>query len=137
MLWECCGKQALCICIFCGQPALAQSCSYLPHCSSVSTLTLCTQPQVFFGHDDKLKTIVELIFCPHSQCAACTIILGPGGVRKTSLACTVLTHERVMYHFGNLCYLIPCKSLTWWDVLLVALANSLLLCWPTHSRCAG
>ncbi|KAF8257964.1 hypothetical protein EI94DRAFT_1835290 [Lactarius quietus] len=86
------------------------------------------RPQVFFGRDDELKTIIDLIFS--SASAARVAILGPGGIGKTALAHTVLTHEMVVCRFGNSRYLVPCESITSRDALLVALANSLSLLQP-------
>ena len=86
------------------------------------------RPQVFFGRDHELKTIIDLIFL--SASAARIAILGPGGVGKTALAHVVLTHEKVAHRFGDSRYLVPCESLTSRDALLVALANSLSLLQP-------
>ena len=106
----------------------------LLHYCSFSTLTLRSpshlpaRPQVFFGRDDELKRIVDLIFS--STFAVRIAILGPGGVGKTVLAHAVLTHEKVASRFGDSRYLVPCESLTSRDALLVALANSLSLLQP-------
>jgi tetratricopeptide (TPR) repeat protein len=117
------------------QPTPAQSCSCLIRRSSFSALTLRrpfprpTRPQVFFGREDELKIIIDLIFS--SPSAARIAILGPGGVGKTALAHAVLTHVKVMHRFGDSRrYLVPCESLTSRDALLVALANSLSLLQP-------
>ena len=86
------------------------------------------RPQVFFGRDAELKTIVDLIFSSTSPVRVA--ILGPGGVGKTTLAHAVLTHDQVVSHFGNSRYLIHCESLKSQDSLLAALANSLSLLQP-------
>ena len=83
------------------------------------------RPQIFFGRDDELKTIIDLIFS--SASAARIAILGPGGVGKTFLAHAVLTHEKVASHFHASRHLVPCESLTSRDALLVALARLLSL----------
>ena len=99
--------------------------SALTRCRSFSRLI---RPQVFFGRDGELNKIIDLIFS--SDSAARIAILGPGGVGKTALAHAVLTHEKVASRFSNLCYLVPCESLTSRDALLVALANTLSLLQP-------
>ena len=86
------------------------------------------RPQVFFGRSDELKTIIDLIFS--STSAARIAILGPGGIGKTILAHAVLTHEKIISHFRDSRYLIPCESLTSRDALLVALSKSLALLQP-------
>ncbi|KAH9034089.1 P-loop containing nucleoside triphosphate hydrolase protein, partial [Lactarius pseudohatsudake] len=83
---------------------------------------------IFFGRDDELKTIIDLIFS--SASTARIAILGPGGVGKTSLAHAVLTHNEVVSHFAESRHLVPCESLTSRDALLIALANSLSLLQP-------
>ncbi|KAN0142042.1 hypothetical protein V8E53_000504, partial [Lactarius tabidus] len=81
------------------------------------------RPQVFFGRDRELKTIIDLI--SSSSFAAHIAIIGPGGVGKTALALAVLTHEEAVSRFGNSRYLVPCESLMSRGALLVAIANSL------------
>jgi hypothetical protein len=83
------------------------------------------RPQVFFGRTDELNTIIDLIFSSPSP--ARIAILGPGGVGKTALALAVLTHEKVVSHFGDSRYLVPCESLMSRDALLAAIANTLSL----------
>jgi hypothetical protein len=97
--------------------------------SAFSALTLCRppRPQIFFGRDDELKAIIEIIV---STSAARVAILGPGGVGKTLLAHAVLTHEEVEGRFGDSRYLVPCESLTSRNALLVALAKSLAVIQP-------
>ncbi|KAN0137756.1 P-loop containing nucleoside triphosphate hydrolase protein, partial [Lactarius tabidus] len=94
-----------------------------------------TRPQIFFGRDDELKTIIEMIFS--STSAARIAILGPGGVGKTLLAHAVLTHEKVVFRFRDSRYLVSCDSLTSRDALLVALAKSLSLIEPGSATFDG
>ena len=83
------------------------------------------RPQIFFGRNDELNTIIDMIFSSPSP--ARIAILGPGGVGKTALALAVLTHERIMSRFGDSRYLVPCESLMSRDALLVAIAKTLSL----------
>ncbi|KAH9957654.1 hypothetical protein BGW80DRAFT_191267 [Lactifluus volemus] len=101
--------------------------------SPVLSFSRPVRPQIFFGRDAELKTIVDLIlFSSASSPPARIAILGPAGVGKTSLAHAVLTHDRIVSRFGgsDSRYLIPCESLKSRESLLVALANSLSLLRP-------
>jgi tetratricopeptide (TPR) repeat protein len=88
-----------------------------------------TRPQVFFGRDAEVKKIVGLIFSP-SPTPVRIAILGPGGVGKSALAHTVLTHGQVVSHFGDARYVVPCESVKSREALLVALADKLSLLQP-------
>ena len=88
------------------------------------------RPQVFFGRNDELNTIIDLIFS--SPSSARIAILGPGGVGKTALALAVITNEKVVSRFGDSCYFVPCESLMSRDALLAAIANSLSVLQPEH-----
>ena len=88
------------------------------------------RPQVFFGRNDELNTIIDLIFSSPSP--ARIAILGPGGVGKTALALAVITNEKIVSRFGDSRYLVPCESLMSRDALLAAIANSLSILQPEH-----
>ena len=89
------------------------------------------RPQVFFGRDHELHTIIHLI--SSSSFAARIAILEPGGVGKTALALAVLSHEEIVSRFGKSRYLVPCESVTSRDALFVAIANSLSLFQHGHT----
>lgn len=80
------------------------------HSNAANSFPRLTRPQVFFGRDDELKTIINLIFS--SASAARIAILGPGGIGKTVLAHAVLTNKRVVSGFGDSRYFVPCEFLT-------------------------
>ena len=88
------------------------------------------RPQVFFGRNNELNTIIDLIFSSPSP--ARIAILGPGGVGKTALALAVITNEKVVSRFGDSRYLVSCESLMSRDALLAAIANSLSVLQPEN-----
>ena len=82
-------------------------------------------PQIFYGRDNELNTIIHMIFSDTASHPARIAILGPGGYGKTTLASAVLTHERVREHFGEARYLVSCESTFSSEALLIELGKTL------------
>ena len=98
------------------------------HSNAAHSFPRPTRPQIFFGRDDELNTIIDLILS--SASTARIAILGPGGIGKTVLAHAVLTNKRVVHRFGDSRYFVQCESLSSRDALIVALAYSFSLLQP-------
>jgi hypothetical protein len=62
-------------------------------------------PQIFHGRESELVQIVDLL----SQYSARIVILGPGGIGKTSLAQAALHHPKVSTKYSDR-YFVPCHS---------------------------
>ncbi|KAI0292942.1 hypothetical protein B0F90DRAFT_1767144 [Multifurca ochricompacta] len=82
-------------------------------------------PQIFFGRNAELTQIIDLIFNNIGPHPARIAILGPGGYGKTTLANAVLSHERILEHFGEARYFVTCESAFTPGALLIELAKSL------------
>ncbi|KAF7341706.1 AAA domain-containing protein [Mycena sanguinolenta] len=78
--------------------------------SSNSSLGLLpASPQIFYGRDRELKELVQKLLGPDPFR---TVILGPGGIGKSSLALAVLHHPNIISHFGSHRYFISLESST-------------------------
>jgi len=53
-------------------------------------------PRTFFGRDELVEKIVDL-----AVSLVPIAVIGPGGIGKTSIALTVLHHDRIKEQFGN------------------------------------
>ncbi|KAI0293192.1 hypothetical protein B0F90DRAFT_1764202 [Multifurca ochricompacta] len=82
-------------------------------------------PQIFFGRNAELTQIIDLIFNNIGPHPARIAILGPGGYGKSTLANAVLSHERILEHFGEARYFVTCESAFTPGALLIELAKSL------------
>jgi predicted ATPase len=66
-----------------------------------------------------------MIFTHVNSSPARIAILGPGGYGKTTLANTVLTHQRVQEYFGDARHFVACESVFSSGALPIELAKSL------------
>ncbi|KAF8261555.1 P-loop containing nucleoside triphosphate hydrolase protein, partial [Lactarius quietus] len=82
-------------------------------------------PQIFFGRDNEINQIVHMVFSDIASHSGRIAILGPGGYGKTTLANAVLTHERVLEHFGDARYFVTCESTSSSEALLIELGKTL------------
>lgn len=73
--------------------------------SSPSISLLPPPPQIFHGRDSELQEVVYLL---HNESPR-IVILGPGGMGKTSLAQAALHHEEVVAKYSER-YFVPCHS---------------------------
>ncbi|KAJ7264242.1 P-loop containing nucleoside triphosphate hydrolase protein, partial [Mycena rebaudengoi] len=62
-------------------------------------------PQIFHGRDTELQDVVNILI----QISACIVILGAGGMGKTSLAIVALHNLQVEAKYAQ-CYFVPCHS---------------------------
>jgi ATP-dependent Clp protease ATP-binding subunit ClpA len=75
--------------------------------SSASVLSLLPgRPKIFHGRESELQNIVQDLL---HKAPAHIVILGPGGIGKSSLALAALHHEQIVDAFPDR-YFIPCDS---------------------------
>ncbi|KAJ7494215.1 hypothetical protein B0H11DRAFT_2003702 [Mycena galericulata] len=75
--------------------------------SSSSLMSLLpARPKIFHGRDNELRQIIHDLL---EKSPACIVILGPGGIGKSSLALAALHHEQIIEAFPNR-FFIPCDS---------------------------
>ncbi|KAJ7147805.1 hypothetical protein C8R43DRAFT_1195033 [Mycena crocata] len=80
------------------------------HQSSISSLDLLpSSPKIFYGRDNQLNHLLEILLGPDP---VRTAILGPGGIGKSSLALAVLHHPKVVSRFGTQRYFVSLESST-------------------------
>ncbi|KAJ6548206.1 hypothetical protein DFH09DRAFT_629672 [Mycena vulgaris] len=73
--------------------------------SSIASL-LPARPKIFYGRESELQDIVTDLLL---NAPAHIVILGPGGIGKSSLALAVLHHEQIIDAFPDR-YFVPCDS---------------------------
>ncbi|KAJ7027712.1 hypothetical protein C8F04DRAFT_1293724 [Mycena alexandri] len=76
--------------------------------SSNSISMLPTEPQIFHGRESELADILKLF----NQGTPKIVILGAGGMGKTSLARTLLHHPNITARYQQYRYFVACDSIT-------------------------
>ncbi|KZO89985.1 TPR-like protein [Calocera viscosa TUFC12733] len=81
-----------------------------------------SKPAVFFGRDELVATIVQLLLCHR----ACRIpLLGTGGIGKTSVAVTAINDDEVRAKYGRDILFFSCESTPTAEGIIQELATSL------------
>ncbi|KAJ7063814.1 hypothetical protein C8F01DRAFT_1054719 [Mycena amicta] len=83
------------------------SSSFLNSTESLSLLP--PSPKIFHGREDELQAIIQTIQLPLTTPAAHVVLLGPGGIGKTSLALSVLHHPELSSSFAQK-YFVSCHA---------------------------
>src|ERR1700754_898690 len=85
-------------------------------------------PLYFYGRDEYILTLIQLIERGHYRAVASHIIIhGPGGIGKTSIATTLLHHSDVKALFHEHIHFASCEAANSESVLIEVLASSLNL----------
>ncbi|KZT37322.1 hypothetical protein SISSUDRAFT_872889 [Sistotremastrum suecicum HHB10207 ss-3] len=93
-------------------------------------------PQIFFGRDELVAEVVDAMTSENAaenskRTASHVVLLGAGGMGKTSLALTVLHRPKVSSYFGTYRYFVPCESLLDADALVIHLGKRFGIPIPT------
>ncbi|KAK7006205.1 AAA domain-containing protein [Favolaschia claudopus] len=88
--------------------------------SSGSLSLLPATPKIFHGRDSELMKVVDML----SQSVPRIVILGPGGMGKTSLAMASLHHDQVVGKYPAR-YFVSCDSAYTADALVATVASNL------------
>ncbi|KAG8959503.1 hypothetical protein FRC03_007898 [Tulasnella sp. 419] len=89
--------------------------------NSLPSAAIPPEPTVF-GRDEYIETaIVHLL----SDDSALLVVLGPGGIGKTSVAVKVIHDRRVLERFGECRHWVSCEEATSPNLLIELLARSL------------
>ncbi|KZO91445.1 TPR-like protein [Calocera viscosa TUFC12733] len=103
------------------------------HCSSMAAKhpEIPSKPAVFFGRDELVATIVQLLL----RVQACRIpLLGTGGIGKTSVAVTALNNDAVRAKYGRDILFCCCDSTPTADGIIQKLAEALGLQYNLDAR---
>ncbi|KZO91448.1 hypothetical protein CALVIDRAFT_568245 [Calocera viscosa TUFC12733] len=90
-----------------------------------------SKPTVFFGRDELVATIVQLLL----RDQACRIpLLGTGGIGKTSVAVTAINDDEVCAKYGRDILFCSCESTPSAEGIIQALAEALGLQYDSDAR---
>jgi len=86
-------------------------------------------PQIMFGRQNEFDIIVNEVVKPisYSDFSPRVLILGSGGIGKTTLALSVMHEDRVCAKFGDERVFVSCEAVTSPDLFIGELASSLQL----------
>ncbi|KAJ7032390.1 hypothetical protein C8F04DRAFT_658569 [Mycena alexandri] len=95
--------------------------------STTSLVLLPPTPKIFHGRESELNELVDLLL----QSPARVMILGPGGIGKTSLATTALHHPKIAERYTHR-HFVSCESAASHDDLVAIIASHIEVSSPRN-----